>query len=96
MKKIIDGKKYDTETAQLMGEWKRIDETSFLESGLSVNQFYKKKNGEIFEVHFYLASEEGSEPEEITFDSEESNVRADAEFMLTGDEYEAIYGPVEE
>ncbi len=100
MKKYINGKKYDTETAQEVGCWsnnlgrrdfKWCDET-----------LYRKKTGE-----FFLHGEGGalsrySEPgngnmrgpgsaiRPLTFDE----AREWAEEKLTGDEYEAIFGEI--
>lgn len=101
MKKIIDGKVYDTATAECVGEWNndyypndfnRVDET-----------MYRKKTGEFF---LYLSggplSRYGTESgnnrgwgeyiRPIDFDA----AKQWAEEKLSGDEYEKIFGEVTE
>lgn len=101
MRKIIDGKKYDTETAEQVGEW---------DNGLCGNDFnyvyealYRKRTGE-----FFLYGEGGAmskycesrgdwwgSGEEIAPISEEAACKW-AERHLDADCYESIFGEVEE
>ncbi|MDD6445059.1 MAG: hypothetical protein PUF81_04360 [Lachnospiraceae bacterium] len=101
MKKIINGKKYDTETAECMGSW---------ENGYGHNDFksveeslYRKKTGE-----FFLYGEGGAMSiyaesyGDTTCGGEkiipltEDEAKEWAENHLDGDTYEDIFGPVEE
>jgi len=102
MKKYINGKKYDTETAKEVGSWS--NNRSYRDFSWCEETLYRKKTGE-----FFLHGEGGalsrySQPangnmrgsgEEIrplTFDE----AREWAEEHLTGDEYEAIFGEIED
>lgn len=107
MKKIIsstyflNGRKYDTETAKCVGNWN---------NGYSCNDFkyvkeslYCKKTGE-----FFLYGEGGAMTEYAesyagnTYGSEriipltEDEAKEWAENKLDADDYESIFGPVEE
>lgn len=102
MKKIIKGKKYNTETAEIMGE---------VDNGYAVNDFnrmtetlYRKKTGE-----FFLHGEGGpasrysrSAGQNSWSGGEEiipltlSEAQEWGERHLDGDEYEAIFGEVSE
>ena len=97
MKKIIGGKRYDTITAKEMGRyqfWNRND-SKWLEETL-----YKKKTGE-----FFLYGEGGSNSK-YGIEASQSNWRITplsvkeamkwAENHLKADEYEAIFGEVNE
>jgi len=97
MKKIFDGKKYDTETAERVFFSSHIcNACNELPEREQRNEFYKKKNGEIFSVHYQKIVE----TEEIHKDSVDwcfdTDVKYMAECCMDGDEYEAIFGPVEE
>ena len=101
MNKIINGKRYNTDTAERVGEW---------DNGFNYNDFnytgeelYRKKSGE-----FFLYGESGalgkyavnvgnmrSGGEEIVPFSD-AEARQWAEEHLSGDEYESIFGVVEE
>lgn len=101
MKKIINGKKYDTETAKEMG---------YFMAGCNRGSFYfyeetlyKKKTGEWFlygdgnACSKYSACDDGqswgtSEIIPLT----EDEAKKWAERHLTGDEYETCFGEVEE
>ena len=102
MKKIINGKKYDTETAKEVGYWSNggswrdfshVDET-----------LYRKKTGE-----YFLFGEGGPQTRYAVSTGQNSwtggekiipltheNARQWAEEHLDGDEYEAIFGEVTE
>lgn len=102
MKKIINGKKYDTDTATKLGSFDNGyfgSDLDYLEETL-----YRKKTGE-----FFLYGEGGARTKysvrcssnsycggcDITPLSN-SKAKAWAEENLTSDEYEAIFGLVEE
>lgn len=101
MKKIINGRKYDTDTAKCLADW---------ESGYGHGDFryveeqlYRKKTGE-----FFLYGEGGAMTEYAesygneTYGGEkiipltESEAKEWAESRLDCDDYESIFGPVEE
>ena len=102
MKKIIDGRMYNTETAKCVGEWSNAGtwrDFNHMEEAL-----YRKKNGE-----FFLFGEGGPNTKyaksaglnswtggerimPLTF----KEAREWAEKCLDADEYEAIFGEVEE
>ena len=101
MKKIINGKKYDTDTAIAVCEW---------DNGLPRSDFkamkrklYRKKTGEFFvynwggaatcyaEMHGQWSSE-GSE----IVPCDENEARNFVEKYGTADEYEKLFGEVEE
>lgn len=102
MKKIINGKKYDTETAKEVGYWSNggswrdfshVDET-----------LYRKKTGEYFlfgeggpQTRYAVSTGQNSWTggEKIIPLTHES-ARQWAEEHLDGDEYEAIFGEVTE
>lgn len=84
MSKIINGKKYDTETAALVGEWN---------NGLYTNDIYYqsedlylKKTGEFFLYRWLNNYVPLSLAEAQDW----------AERHLTGEEYEKLFGTVEE
>lgn len=101
MKKIINGKKYNTETAEEVGNWN---------NGLSVSDFnhcsehlYKKKTGEYFLHGSGGALTKYSERvgdmfgggEEI-IPLSEAEAKKWAEVHISVEEYEEIFGEVEE
>ena len=102
MRKIINGKQYDTEKAKMMGEWANtwnIRDFSYISETL-----YKKRNGE-----FFLYGEGGPNTKYATslpdgFWSSGSKIipitwdhaKEWAEKHLTADEYEAIFGEIED
>jgi len=101
MRKIINDRAYDTDTAELLfrfvGDLEQNDYRFFAQT------LYRKKNGEFFmlcegdAMSPYLRGN-GVEPVmggEIQV-LEESEIREWAQFHMTGDEYEAIFGKVEE
>ena len=83
MKKIINGRKYDTETA------KQICVGYFGNFGCKVVTLYQKENGEFFE-HHRLDSREWIDPigraEAMDFAAEQMDV----------DDYEKVFGEVSE
>lgn len=99
MKKIINGKKYDTETAQQVGYWTN-GARGF---GWMEERLYKKKTGE-----FFLYGEGGpmtkyaQHQDNLTTGGEkiepltEDMAKLWSENHLDGDEYESIFGEVEE
>lgn len=102
MKKIINGKMYNTETAEELGSWS--DSLSVRDFGHCSELLYRKKNGE-----FFLYGEGGpasryAEPDGISgwtsgssiIPMTEDDARKWSETHLDADEYEAIFGPVEE
>lgn len=102
MKRIINGKKYDTDTAKTIG---------YGESNLSVTDFeywcetlYQNRTGE-----FFLYGEGGPNSKysvridtntwsggEAIFPLTEAKARDWAEKYLTADEYESVFGEVDE
>lgn len=101
MKKIINGKKYDTETATKTGEWW---------NGYSCNDFsfcketlYRKRTGEFFlfgdggaKTRWAQADGDGLRGGEGIEPLTEGEAREWAERRLGVDEYESIFGDVEE
>ena len=83
MKKIINGRKYDTTTAT------QVCYGFFGNFGCKEVTLYQKKNGEFFE-HHELDGKEWIEP------VDESEAKRFAEEQMTGDEYEKFFGEVEE
>ena len=101
MKKIITGKEYDTNTAKCVADW---------ENGYGHNDFisveehlYRKKTGE-----FFLHGEGGAMTEysesyagntcgsERIIPLTEDEAKEWVENQLDADDYESIFGPVEE
>jgi len=102
MKRIINGKKYDTETAKEVGYWSNGH--SYSDFSYCCERLYRKKTGE-----FFLFGEGGamSRYSRSCGQNEwcggadiipmtEQEARNWAERHLDGDEYEAIFGDVEE
>lgn len=101
MKKVINGKMYNTETAMLVGSW---------DNGLYGNDFgscsedlYKKKTGEFFlcgsggpmSKYAVRCGNNTSGSTTIT-PMTEKEARIWAEQKLSGEEYETIFGETEE
>ena len=100
MKKIIGGSKYDTDTAKMVGSnaYGQVGDFSHWEEEL-----YKTKSGKFFlhgegganSRYGVWEGNEGSYGEKIMPMSEEE-AKKWAESALNGDEYENIFGDVEE
>ena len=86
MKKIINGKKYDTNTAQ------QVCYGHFGNFGCKTVTLYKKTNGEYFEHHEIneFGYREWIEP------IDETEAKEFAEEQMDSDEYEKFFGEVEE
>lgn len=101
MKKIINGRRYDTETAQQVAEYQHSSPSEF---DYFVETLYRKKGGEFF-LHGYghaaspycewLDSSTRSAGERL-MPMTYSEAQEWAEKHLDADEYEAIFGEVEE
>lgn len=101
MKKYINGKKYDTETAKAVGRWS--NHLSRRDFGWCDETLYRKKNGKFF-IHgeggpmtAYRERVgnmwgEGEEIRPMTFEE----ARQWAEEHLSADEYEEIFGEIED
>ncbi len=98
MKKIVDGKKYDTETADLLKHEGGVP----YKDGVSGEErechhcLYRKKNGELFLVHYNHKLNGPIEKDSFYFDADLDDIKDAAESMLEVEEYEAIFGPVDE
>lgn len=102
MKKIINGKRYDTETATRLGEyWNGLSRRDF---GFMEETLYRKKTGE-----YFLYGEGGPASRYSRAVGQNSwsggerimpmtiqEAKEWAEKHLDGDEYESIFGEVEE
>lgn len=101
MKKVITGKMYDTDTAKAVGMFSRGNRYDF---HFVSETLYKKKTGE-----FFLYGEGGAMSKyAVTIDCNswcggeritpitEDDAKEWAEINLDGDEYESIFGTVEE
>lgn len=102
MKQIINGKKYNTETAKEVGRWS--NNCSYRDFNYCEETLYRKKTGEYFLYGMGGAMSKYSQScgqntwssgEEIN-PMTESEARDWAEKYLTADEYEEIFGEVEE
>lgn len=101
MKKIINGKVYDTETAQVLGSWSNMSDRSFERIDETL---YRKRTGEFF-LHgeggpmsrYAVQIEQNSwrGGEKITPLSWD-DARAWVESHLNSEDYERIFGPVSE
>lgn len=102
MKKIIDGKRYDTETATKVGEW--WNGCSRRDFNFVNEELYQKRTGE-----FFLYGEGGPSSrysksignntwsgDEVIIPLTLEAAQKWAEKNLDGDEYEKIFGEVEE
>ena len=100
MQWIRNGKKYDTETAELIWQDYKSVRVPLNEASKSiVRKFYEKRSGECFVVVETKRSSLGSSwnekaPEIITFTEEEA--RKFAEENIPVEEYERAFGKVEE
>lgn len=101
MKKIINGKRYDTETAQLIGSAGYSNRTDFC---FWSEELYRKKTGEFF---IYgeggPASKYGRQIEQNTWSGGEQIIPLTlkeaqewAEKYLDADKYEKVFGRIEE
>lgn len=102
MKKIIDGRMYNTETAKEVGAWSNAGTWSDFHH--VEETLYRKKNGEFFLYGEGGAASKYAKPEgqnswsggerimPMTFEE----ARAWAEKRLDADDYEAIFGEVPE
>ena len=100
MKKYINGKKYDTETAQAVGSWS--NNRTYSDFSWCAETLYRKKTGEFFLYgaggpmsHYAKSAGDnswsgGEEIRPMSFDE----ARAWAEEQLDGDEYEKIFGEI--
>ena len=101
MKKIINGKKYDTDTATMLGSWGYGHQGDFEHVH---EELYRKKTGELF-IYGYggprskysqeVSHNSVSGGEDITPVSEEE-AKEWVEKHCDADTYEEIFGPVEE
>lgn len=101
MKKIINGKKYDTETATQMGKWwNGYSRSDFC---FCAETLYRKRTGE-----FFLFGDGGAKTRWAQADGDglcggegikpltEAEAREWTERHMGADEYESIFGVVEE
>ncbi|MDO4797211.1 MAG: hypothetical protein Q4A01_04225 [Coriobacteriales bacterium] len=102
MKRIINGRKYDTETAQKAGEWENcVDSNNF---HYCHETLYRKVKGEFFlhgEGHamsrYRKCDADGTRYWGATIlPLSEGEAREWAEEHLSGDSYEELFGEVEE
>ena len=101
MKKIINGKKYDTETAKKVGYW--TNNYSCSDFQCCEETLYRKKTGEYFLYGSGGPMSKYSQSYgnmtgggEKIIPMTEADARKWAEKHLDGDEYEEIFGEVEE
>ena len=100
MQWIRNGKKYDTDTAELIWKDYKSVQVPYGEARKSiVRKFYKKKSGECFMVvetkrGSFWSERDEKEPEIITFTEEEARKFAEENLPVSG--YEATFGKVEE
>ena len=101
MKKIINGKRYDTETAQLIGSASYSNRTDFR---FWSEELYRKKTGEFFlygeggpasKYSRQIEQNSWSGGKEITPLTREE-AQEWAEKYLDADEYEEVFGRIEE
>lgn len=101
MKKIINGKRYDTDTAERVGAWDNGHFTSDFQ--YCSEDLYRKRSGEYFlhgeggalskyAVHSGSNSGSGEKIRPLTL----AQAQEWAEAHLDGDEYEEIFGAVDE
>lgn len=101
MKQIINGKKYDTGTAEKVGSWSNC--CSCRDFSSCTEELYRKRTGEYFLYgsggpmskysQSYGNTTSGGEK---IIPMTEAEARKWAEKHLDGDEYEEIFGEVEE
>lgn len=103
MKKIIKGKKYDTETATKLGSW--WNEYSYNDFNYAHEDLYLKKTGEYFlhgeggplsKYAKYSASNGAYEGNSIIKPLSKEEAMKWGEDKLDVDKYEEIFGEVEE
>ncbi len=102
MKKIINGKSYDTETAKAVGEWSNSG--SWRDFSHMEETLYRKKTGEYFlygeggpmTKYAESAGQNAWSGGSKIIPLSHENARQWAEEHLDADEYEAIFGEVEE
>lgn len=102
MNKVIRGKRYNTETAKLVGTWEanEPENSDFWEK----EELYQKRSGEFFligqggaQTQYARFSMGGESKPGIELRPIEPEEASDwAEEHLTADEYEALFGPVAE
>lgn len=102
MNKVIRGKRYNTETAKLVGTWEanEPENSDFWEK----EEIYQKRSGEFFligqggaQTQYARFSMGGESKPGIELRPIEPEEASDwAEEHLTADEYEALFGPVAE
>lgn len=102
MNKVIRGKRYNTETAKLVGTWEanEPENSDFWEK----EELYQKRSGEFFligqggaQTQYARFSMGGESKPGIELRPVEPEEASDwAEEHLTADEYEALFGPVAE
>lgn len=102
MNKVIRGKRYNTETAKLVGTWEanEPENSDFWEK----EELYQKRSGEFFligqggaQTQYARFSMDGESKPGIELRPIEPEEASDwAEEHLTADEYEALFGPVAE
>lgn len=102
MNKVIRGKRYNTESAKLVGTWEanEPENSDFWEK----EELYQKRSGEFFLIgqggaqtqyaRFSMGGESKPGVELRPIEPEEASDWA--EEHLTADEYEALFGPVAE
>ena len=96
MKKIINGKKYDTETAKRLATYDNIGKgniASYTDFNYWCTSLYRKRTGEYF---IYKQDKAWNDREEPITPATEEEAKTWSENYLDGDEYEAIWGEVEE
>lgn len=92
MNKIINGKRYDTQTAQ------ELDETNHYNGNGNLTgctTFYRKKTGEFF-LHYWANPRDIWSGNSYIKPLSIEEAKEYAEEHLSGDEYEEIFGEVEE
>ena len=102
MKKIINGKKYDTETAKQLGTYANYG--SWRDFSHYEETLYRKKTGEYFlhgkggaMTHYAVSESQNSwTGGEKIIPLTEAEARAWSENNLTCEAYESIFGEVEE
>lgn len=100
MKKVINGKMYNTETAEKLAEW---DNGLWGNFKACAETLYRKRNGELF-LHgdggpmsiYAKPCEGGMVGSQVIIPLSEKEARKWAEEHLNGDKYEAIFGIVED
>lgn len=93
MKKIINGKKYDTDTATFFHQ-EVIEDNNVIKE---FKDFYQKKNGEIFMHHWQEnAIEKGFDHIVIWYPDEQIDLKLLLEKFLSVEKYEEIFGEVSE